>query len=61
MQSRYDRIAPRYDRSEALMERLGFARWRRRLWKHVDGSVLEVGVGTGKNMDCYLIVARPRP
>lgn len=51
---RYDRLAARYDRSEALMERLLFAAWRQRLWARVRGPrVLEVGVGTGKNMPCY--------
>jgi ubiquinone/menaquinone biosynthesis C-methylase UbiE len=36
---------------EAVVERLAFRRWRKRLWSHVDGGrVLEVGVGTGKNI-----------
>jgi ubiquinone/menaquinone biosynthesis C-methylase UbiE len=39
-----------YDRMEALSERR-FHPWRQRLWSLVEGShVLEVGVGTGKNM-----------
>lgn len=50
-QARYDRIAPIYDLMEAVVERLAFRRWRERLWAHVDGErVLEVGVGTGKNI-----------
>lgn len=49
--ARYDRIAPIYDLMEAVVERLAFRRWRKRLWSHVDGGrVLEVGVGTGKNI-----------
>jgi phosphatidylethanolamine/phosphatidyl-N-methylethanolamine N-methyltransferase len=49
--ARYDRIAPVYDLMEAVVERLAFRRWRKRLWSHVDGErVLEVGVGTGKNI-----------
>ncbi|HUW95300.1 MAG TPA: hypothetical protein VMW58_05895 [Anaerolineae bacterium] len=32
---RYDRVAPVYDASEAIMERFLYARWRRRLWAGV--------------------------
>jgi ubiquinone/menaquinone biosynthesis C-methylase UbiE len=47
---RYDRIAPIYDAIEWLME-LRFRRWRREIWDLVDGvDVLELGVGTGKNL-----------
>jgi ubiquinone/menaquinone biosynthesis C-methylase UbiE len=53
-QRRYDRIASVYDRAEAPIERLFYASWRRRLWSEINGSdVLEVGVGTGKNMPYY--------
>jgi phosphatidylethanolamine/phosphatidyl-N-methylethanolamine N-methyltransferase len=49
--SRYNRIAPVYDLMEAIVERFAFRRWRERLWSQVDGNrVLEVGVGTGKNL-----------
>ena len=51
--ARYDGIARFYD----LMDRNGerrFAPWRSALWQRVHGSrVLEVGVGTGKNMPYY--------
>ncbi len=48
--ARYQRLAPMYDRMEALSERR-FHPWRQRLWALVRGPcVLEVGVGTGKNM-----------
>ncbi len=48
--TRYQRIAPMYDRMEALSERR-FRPWRQKLWALVHGPrVLEVGVGTGKNM-----------
>lgn len=51
---RYDRIASTYDAFEAPIERLRFAPWRERLWAGVKGpEVLEVGVGTGKNMSYY--------
>jgi len=52
--SRYNRIAPVYDLMEAIVERFAFRRWRERLWSQVDGKrVLEVGVGTGKNVPYY--------
>ncbi|MGD2144450.1 MAG: methyltransferase domain-containing protein [Anaerolineae bacterium] len=52
--ARYDRIAPVYDLLEAAVERLAFHRWRRWLWPQVGGErVLEVGVGTGKNLPYY--------
>jgi ubiquinone/menaquinone biosynthesis C-methylase UbiE len=57
--SRYDRIAPLYDLMEAPIERLAFGRWRERLWSRVDGQrILEVGVGTGKNIPYYPTSAR---
>lgn len=49
---RYDRIAPVYDALEWVMELVFFRRWRRQLWDQVPaGRVLEVGVGTGKNLE----------
>ena len=48
--ARYQRLAPLYDRMEALSERR-FRPWRQQLWSLVRGPhVLEVGVGTGKNV-----------
>jgi ubiquinone/menaquinone biosynthesis C-methylase UbiE len=53
--ARYDRIAPLYDFMEALIERRRFSNWRKRAWSLVAGPrVLEVGVGTGKNIPYYL-------
>ena len=50
-QKRYDRQAGLYDLFEAPLELLAFGRLRRRLWSEVRGArVLEVGVGTGKNL-----------
>lgn len=52
--ARYDRLAPVYDRMEAFMERSVFGGLRTQFWAHVAaGRVLEVGVGTGKNMPYY--------
>lgn len=51
---RYDRNAPMYDMMEHVMETRAFQRWRERLWNIVEGKeILEVGVGTGKNMPFY--------
>lgn len=50
---RYQRLAPWYDKMEGMSEKR-FIPWRRRLWSKVQGpQVLEVGVGTGKNMPYY--------
>ena len=50
----YDRAALWYDLQDWLPEVLAFRRWRRLLWDLVpDGKVLEVGVGTGKNLRYY--------
>ncbi|GIV80271.1 methyltransferase domain-containing protein [Litorilinea aerophila] len=51
--ARYQRIAPLYDWMEALAERR-YQGWRERLWSLTRGPhILEVGVGTGKNMPFY--------
>lgn len=47
---RYDRVAPVYDALEWVME-ARVRRWRTELWSRVPpGRVLELGVGTGKNI-----------
>jgi ubiquinone/menaquinone biosynthesis C-methylase UbiE len=51
--NRYQRLSPWYDRIESRSER-NFGPWRMSLWQKVIGpKVLEVGVGTGKNMPYY--------
>jgi len=50
-QRRYDRQARLFDITEAPVEKLLFGKVRRRLWGGVSGDrVLEIGVGTGKNV-----------
>ena len=50
---RYDRQARYYDALDWLAERR-VGRWRRALWAGIQGpAVLELGVGTGKNMPYY--------
>jgi len=52
-QARYQRIAPFYDRMEGLAERR-YRPWRRWLWSLARGpQVLEIGVGTGKNLSFH--------
>jgi len=52
--TRYNRIAPIYDLMEWFTERSAFQEWRRELWSRLPaGRILEVGVGTGKNMPYY--------
>jgi len=50
----FDSLAPVYDPLDALLEWVAFRRWRERFWSQVRGErVLEVGVGTGKNLPYY--------
>ncbi|WP_372639198.1 class I SAM-dependent methyltransferase [Fodinibius sp.] len=52
--SRYDLIAPFYNIMEWPLERFLFSRWRKQLWNQITGpKVLEIGVGTGKNIPYY--------
>lgn len=52
IKNRYNRIAKVYDILEWPMEMM-VARWRERLMRGAEGKVLEVGVGTGKNIPYY--------
>jgi len=51
---RYNRIAFFYDLMDAPLEYLRFASWRPMIRDRIKGrNALEVGVGTGKNLDYY--------
>lgn len=50
---RYDRVAWVYDVYDAPMNWFGGSRRRRRVLRRARGRTLEVGVGTGRNLDCY--------
>ena len=58
-QKRYDRQAGLFDVMEAPVELIAFKPLRKRLWSEVHGArVLEVGVGTGKNLPYHPQSAR---
>ena len=50
---KYDRIARWYDWVEGVPDLLGVSRLRRQLLRGAWGSVLEIAVGTGKNLRLY--------
>jgi ubiquinone/menaquinone biosynthesis C-methylase UbiE len=53
-QKAYERQSRWYDLTQWPMEALGLGRLRQRLWEQVQGGrVLEVGVGTGRNLPYY--------
>jgi len=50
----YDRNAPLFGMMEAVMDWMGGRVWRVNLWKSIPpGRLLEVGVGTGKNIPLH--------
>ncbi|PMD48397.1 S-adenosyl-L-methionine-dependent methyltransferase [Hyaloscypha variabilis F] len=52
--SRYDKIAPSFDNSVDLTERLmGITSLRKKLASLAHGDVLEVSIGTGRNLSYY--------
>ncbi len=50
---KYDRLARWYDLLEGIPDLLGIRALRRRLIQQASGKVLEVAVGTGKNLHYY--------
>lgn len=53
IQQKYERFAQWYDLMDGLPEFLGVKRLRRRLLQRASAKVLEVAVGTGRNLRCY--------
>lgn len=53
-EKRYDRVAWIFDYIEFPMERMAAKKWREKLFSQLEGQhILEVGVGTGKNLEYY--------
>lgn len=50
---KYAKFAPWYDWMEGIPEFLGVHRFRRELLQRVSGNILEIAVGTGKNLRYY--------
>lgn len=50
---KYDRFARWFDLVEGVPDLLGVRKFRERILPRVSGKVLEVAVGTGKNLRCY--------
>lgn len=53
IKKRYDRTSKFYDLIEAPMEVMALKSWRIEVMKLLKGRVLEIGVGTGKNIEYY--------
>ncbi len=58
--TKYNRISYVYDLMESVVEFLQFGKWRRIILSDMSGFVLDMGVGTGKNLkyfplDCTVI------
>lgn len=53
LRAKWDKYAPRYDRDIGFFERIQFAGGREWVCSQAGGEVLEVAVGTGRNLSCY--------
>ncbi|WP_406662094.1 class I SAM-dependent methyltransferase [Methanolobus sp. ZRKC3] len=51
--SKYNRFSYVYDLMELPIELIWYSKWRKELFSNLSGRVLEVGVGTGKNIKYY--------
>ncbi len=51
--SKYNRIAPIYELLDLPLEFFFFRKWRKESFSGLSGKILEVGVGTGRNLKYY--------
>jgi demethylmenaquinone methyltransferase/2-methoxy-6-polyprenyl-1,4-benzoquinol methylase len=51
--SKYDRIAPIYELIDLPLELLFYRKWRKEALSSLSGNILEVGIGTGRNLNYY--------
>ncbi|WP_292373237.1 MULTISPECIES: class I SAM-dependent methyltransferase [unclassified Methanosarcina] len=56
--SKYNRIAPIYELLDLPLEFFFFRKWRKESLSGLSGKVLEVGVGTGRNLKYYPVGCR---
>jgi ubiquinone/menaquinone biosynthesis C-methylase UbiE len=53
IRSLYEKEAPKYDRQMQLFERVLFTGGREWVCSHAEGEVLEIAIGTGRNLGHY--------
>jgi demethylmenaquinone methyltransferase/2-methoxy-6-polyprenyl-1,4-benzoquinol methylase len=51
--SKYNRIAPIYELIDLPLEIFFFRKWRKEALSNLSGKVLEIGVGSGRNLKYY--------
>lgn len=51
--SKYNRVSHVFDTMEIPMEHIWFSNWRRDILSGLSGRVLDLGIGTGKNIPYY--------
>jgi demethylmenaquinone methyltransferase/2-methoxy-6-polyprenyl-1,4-benzoquinol methylase len=53
VKNRYKKIARYYDKAEFLVENMYFKKIRKETLSKLQGDILEIGIGTGKNIPYY--------
>jgi demethylmenaquinone methyltransferase/2-methoxy-6-polyprenyl-1,4-benzoquinol methylase len=51
--SKFNRVSYLFDTMEIPMEHMWFSKWRKDILSDLSGKVLDVGIGTGKNIPYY--------